>query len=76
MITHCCPPYSGSQDVPLEKPAKEYPFQLDPFQQAAIGFIEKGGYLCLNRSCGSVCGVYMYISGSTEALCFLYVIHS
>ncbi len=28
--------------VPPAKPAKEYPFPLDPFQQAAIGFIEKG----------------------------------
>lgn len=31
-----------TQVPPLDKPAKEYPFQLDPFQQAAIGFIEKG----------------------------------
>ncbi len=32
----------ATQAPPLEKPAKEYPFTLDPFQQAAIGFIEKG----------------------------------
>ena len=31
------------QVAPPEKPAKTYPFTLDPFQQAAIGFIEKGG---------------------------------
>ncbi|PWN35989.1 putative MTR4-involved in nucleocytoplasmic transport of mRNA [Meira miltonrushii] len=31
-----------SSHVPLEKPAKEYPFTLDPFQRAAISSIERG----------------------------------
>ena len=43
-LTHLtCFKYSSHvQPKPAEKPAKEYAFQLDPFQQAAIGFIEKG----------------------------------
>lgn len=30
------------QAKPARKPAKEYKFQLDPFQQAAVNFIEAG----------------------------------
>uniref|UniRef100_I2CQP2 ATP-dependent RNA helicase DOB1 n=1 Tax=Nannochloropsis gaditana (strain CCMP526) TaxID=1093141 RepID=I2CQP2_NANGC len=34
--------YTPSEFTPPARPAKEYAFALDPFQQAAIGFIEKG----------------------------------
>ena len=33
---------SNGNDGPISSPAKTYPFKLDPFQEEAIGYIERG----------------------------------
>jgi ATP-dependent RNA helicase DOB1 len=56
------PGVEGSMLPPKQRqgaPAREYPFQIDPFQQTAINALEAGGsqaVLCasrMNSACGS-----------------------
>lgn len=44
---------------PARKPAKEYPFTLDPFQKQAIQYIERNESVLVSAhtSAGKVCGV-------------------